>query len=45
MDISEWDKRYIEGYESIARNIHCVNGIFVAYNSNVDAIKHIGPGD
>jgi ADP-dependent phosphofructokinase/glucokinase len=45
MDISEWDKRYIESYESIARNIHCVNGIFVAYNSNVDAIKHIGPGD
>lgn len=45
MDIREWDSIYHKSYEDICSSIGNVRGIFVAYNSNIDAIKHIGAED
>lgn len=45
MDAQEWDARYGEAFKSVRSSISGVRGVFVAYNSNVDAIKHIRPGD
>nr|6C8Z_A Chain A, ADP-dependent phosphofructokinase [Methanosarcinales]6XIO_A Chain A, ADP-dependent phosphofructokinase [Methanosarcinales archaeon] len=45
MDISEWEKRYNEAYSDISKSLKKVKGIFVAYNSNIDAIKHIDEDD
>ncbi|MGM0770220.1 MAG: ADP-specific phosphofructokinase [Halobacteriota archaeon] len=45
MDIREWDSVYHKSYEDIRSSFGNVTGIFVAYNSNIDAIKHIVPDD
>ncbi|MBP2030926.1 ADP-dependent phosphofructokinase/glucokinase [Methanohalophilus levihalophilus] len=45
MDADEWEERYAKAYESISSSISNVRGVFVAYNSNIDAIKHIHSGD
>jgi len=45
MDADEWEKQYVRAYNSIRSSISGVRGVFVAYNSNVDAIKYICPGD
>ncbi|MCD4822116.1 MAG: ADP-specific phosphofructokinase [Methanococcoides sp.] len=45
MDIGEWESVYRESYEDILSSIGNVRGIFVAYNSNIDAIKHVGAVD
>lgn len=45
MDANEWEERYVKAYDSIRSSISDVKGVFVAYNSNVDAIKHLRSGD
>ncbi|MDK2892665.1 ADP-specific phosphofructokinase [Methanohalophilus sp.] len=45
MEADEWEERYIKAYDSINSSISNVKGVFVAYNSNIDAIKHIRAGD
>jgi len=41
MEIDEWEKLYSESFSNISGLLKNINGVFVAYNSNVDAIKHI----
>lgn len=41
MDIADWEKRYEEAVFNVKEHIGNVQGVFVAYNSNVDAMKHI----
>jgi ADP-dependent phosphofructokinase/glucokinase len=41
MEIDEWEKLYSESFSSISASLGKINGVFVAYNCNVDAIKHI----
>ncbi len=45
MDIDEWEKRYSMAFSSISEILDNINGVFVAYNSNVDAIKHVSEKD
>ncbi|NYT19115.1 MAG: ADP-specific phosphofructokinase [Methanosarcinales archaeon] len=45
MEMWEWDSIYHKSYEDIRSSIEDVRGIFVAYNSNIDAIKHVGVVD
>ena len=45
MDIQEWEKRYSTAFTSISDILGDITGIFVAYNSNVDAIKHVTEKD
>ena len=41
MDIADWEKRYSEAVSNVKGQLENVRGVFVAYNSNVDAMKHI----
>lgn len=41
MEIDEWEELYSKSFSNISGLLGNINGIFVAYNSNVDAIKHI----
>ncbi|WP_406658138.1 ADP-specific phosphofructokinase [Methanolobus sp. ZRKC2] len=41
MEIEEWEKHYVEAYTNIKDSLKDIRGVFVAYNSNIDAIKHI----
>jgi ADP-dependent phosphofructokinase/glucokinase len=45
MDIEEWEKRYSMAFSGISDILGNINGIFVAYNSNIDAIKHVSEKD
>ncbi len=45
MDIQEWETHYSTAFSSISDILGDINGIFVAYNSNVDAIKHVTEKD
>ncbi|MBN2109976.1 MAG: ADP-specific phosphofructokinase [Methanosarcinaceae archaeon] len=41
MKIEEWEKHYAEAYANIRGSLKDIRGVFVAYNSNIDAIKHV----
>lgn len=41
MEISDWERRYEEAVSLVKEELCNVQGVFVAYNSNVDAMKHI----
>jgi ADP-dependent phosphofructokinase/glucokinase len=41
MEIQDWEKHYEDAYSTITRSLKDIRGVFVAYNSNVDAIKHV----
>ncbi|TGC08449.1 ADP-specific phosphofructokinase [Methanolobus halotolerans] len=41
MEIEDWEKQYAEAFENIKGSLSNIRGVFVAYNSNIDAIKHI----
>lgn len=41
MEIQNWEKHYENAYFTITRSLKDVRGVFVAYNSNIDAIKHV----
>lgn len=45
MDIQEWEQRHIDAFYSVKKSIPYLNGMFVAYNSNIDAIKHLTEPD
>lgn len=45
MNIEEWEKRYVSAFDNISKILNNIDGVFVAYNSNVDAIKHINESD
>jgi len=45
MNINEWEKRYSIAYYNISKILTGIRGIFVAYNCNVDAIKHVKEKD
>ncbi|MHC1576204.1 MAG: ADP-specific phosphofructokinase [Methanosarcinaceae archaeon] len=45
MDIEEWERKYLEAYSDVKGSIGDLSGVFVAYNTNIDAIKHIGNKD
>ncbi|WP_406670297.1 ADP-specific phosphofructokinase [Methanolobus sp. ZRKC4] len=45
MDIADWEKRYSEAVSNVKGQLENVQGVFVAYNSNVDAMKHISETD
>ncbi|WP_292461488.1 ADP-specific phosphofructokinase [Methanolobus sp.] len=41
MDINDWEIQYAEAYVNIKDSLKDIRGVFVAYNSNIDAIKHV----
>ncbi|WP_094228871.1 ADP-specific phosphofructokinase [Methanolobus psychrotolerans] len=41
MEIADWETRYLEAVSNVREQLGNVQGVFVAYNSNVDAMKHI----
>ncbi len=41
MEIEDWEKKYAKAFENIKASLGDIRGVFVAYNSNIDAIKHI----
>lgn len=45
MNIQEWEKRYFLAYEKISKILNNIDGVFVAYNSNVDVIKRVTESD
>ncbi len=45
MDMEQWDAEYIQAYELMKSSLDDIKGMFVAYNSNVDALKHLKEGD
>ncbi|MGP8321093.1 MAG: ADP-specific phosphofructokinase [Methanosarcinaceae archaeon] len=45
MHLAQWEKHYNEAFSDIRKSLDNVSGMFVAYNSNVDAIKHISEKD
>ncbi|MGB9928126.1 MAG: ADP-specific phosphofructokinase [Methanosarcina sp.] len=45
MDTQEWEQRHIEAYYNVKELLPFLDGIFVAYNSNIDAIKHLTKED
>lgn len=45
MDIKEWEQRHIDAFYSVKEAIPYLDGMFVAYNSNIDAIKHLTEAD
>ncbi len=45
MDTQEWDQRHVEAYYNVKEALPFLEGIFVAYNSNIDAIKHLTEED
>ena len=45
MDLAEWDQRHRDAFYSVKEALPYLDGIFVAYNSNIDAIKHLKEED
>ncbi|MDD4749002.1 MAG: ADP-specific phosphofructokinase [Methanosarcinaceae archaeon] len=45
MELEEWELRHKEAFFEIKEALSYLEGIFVAYNSNIDAIKHLTPED
>ena len=45
MDIQEWEQRHLDAFYSVKKAIHYLDGMFIAYNSNIDAIKHLTEAD
>ena len=45
MDTQEWNQRHVEAYYNVKEALPFLEGIFVAYNSNIDAIKHLTKED
>ena len=45
MDLEEWEQRHREAFYEIKENLPYLDGMFVAYNSNIDAIKHLTASD
>lgn len=45
MDIKEWEQRHVDAFNNVKEAIPYLSGIFVAYNSNIDAIKHLTEAD
>ncbi|MGP8320243.1 MAG: ADP-specific phosphofructokinase [Methanosarcinaceae archaeon] len=45
MYLAQWEKHYNEAFSDIRKSLDNVSGMFVAYNSNIDAIKHISEKD
>ncbi len=45
MDIQEWEQRHKEAFHNVKEALHYLDGMFVAYNSNIDAIKHLSEED
>ncbi len=45
MYLAQWEMHYDDAFFDIRRSLDNVRGMFVAYNSNIDAIKHISEKD
>ncbi len=45
MDIEEWEQRHKEAFNNTKEALPYLDGMFVAYNSNIDAIKHLNEED
>jgi ADP-dependent phosphofructokinase/glucokinase len=45
VDIEEWEQRHAEAFYDAKEALPYLEGIFVAYNSNIDAIKHLTEED
>ncbi len=45
MDIQEWEQRHTEAFHNVKEALPYLDGMFVAYNSNIDAIKHLSEED
>jgi len=45
VDIQEWEQRHTEAFYNVKETIPYLDGMFVAYNSNIDAIKHLTEAD
>ena len=45
MDVQEWEQRHTEAYYNVKETIPYLDGMLVAYNSNIDAIKHLTEAD
>jgi ADP-dependent phosphofructokinase/glucokinase len=45
MDIQEWNQRHKDAFYNVKDALPYLEGIFVAYNSNIDAIKHLTDKD
>ena len=45
MKIQEWEQRHKEAFYNVKETIPYLDGMFVAYNSNIDAIKHLNEED
>ncbi|MGA9187831.1 MAG: ADP-specific phosphofructokinase [Methanosarcina sp.] len=41
MDIQEWEQRHTDAFYNMKEALPYLEGMFVAYNSNIDAIKHL----
>lgn len=45
MDIKEWEQRHKDAFYNIKEALPSLEGMFVAYNSNIDAIRHLNEED
>jgi len=45
MDVQDWEQRHTEAFYNIKETIPYLDGMLVAYNSNIDAIKHLTDAD
>ncbi|AAM06924.1 TPA: ADP-specific phosphofructokinase [Methanosarcina acetivorans] len=45
MDIEEWEQRHAEAFYNAKEALPYLDGMFVAYNSNIDAIRHLTEED
>lgn len=45
MDIEEWEQRHKEAFYDAKEALPYLDGMFVAYNSNIDAIRHLTKED
>ena len=45
MDVQDWEQRHTEAFYNIKETIPYLDGMLVAYNSNIDAIKHLTEAD
>ncbi len=45
MDIQEWEQRHTDAFYNVKEALPYLEGMFVAYNSNIDAIKHLTDKD
>jgi len=45
VDIEEWEQRHKEAFYNAKEALPYLDGMFVAYNSNIDAIKHLTEED